>query len=176
MAGFRRRRRPLKLYELTEALQLALSFEPELDEEDRDNAWLANLQDSLHGQVEEKLESCEKVRRALRAEGDAQADEITRLHARRHSTEGRIVRLKSYMIACLMSLPNHKHKTALFSLYLQKSPDKIVVEEEEALPTVFWRHPPREPNLVGLMAVFKKTGELPPGTELEKGRWGLRSR
>lgn len=84
--------------------------------------------DKLMLEGPERIEAAAMVVRSLETNAKACEEESDRLRERAKSFEAQADRLKKRMTACLDVAFNGKVKTALFSIWTQKSPDRTVAD------------------------------------------------
>lgn len=114
----------------------------------------------LDMEVKYKIESIGVVIRELRGDAETLKGEIDRLKQRKASMEHRADWLADYVSGTMRALGIEKHTSpnGLFTVYLQRNPDKTVVERPAALPTVFQKMTV-EPKLTEVKKAFE-AGEL----------------
>lgn len=132
----------MKLYEIAQALrEHAGSYDDYINDETGEvdeTGWVQRF-DELELETKEKIEAIGVLLREWRGDADTLKSEIDRLKARRASLEARSETLTEYVSGTMRSLGIEKHASphGLFTVYLQKNPDMLLVERPGALPTVF---------------------------------------
>lgn len=84
--------------------------------------------DKLMLEGPQRLEAAAMVVRSLEANATACEAEAQRLRERAKAFDAQVGRLKARMTVCLDSAFNGKVKTPLFTIYTQKSADRVVAE------------------------------------------------
>ena len=144
----------MKLYEIAAALRAALeSMDEYIDEETGEVSpdFMAKLE-GLEDDVRAKIEGIGVVCRELKGDTATVKDEIARLRARKLSMEGRIAWLTGYVSDTMRALDIGKHTSpnGLFTVYMQKNPDRVEVDYPDNLPAKYQRIMPVEPMLKDL--------------------------
>lgn len=124
-------------------------------EEAESEAELASIADLLaqaEDTLEEKLDNCARVYRALCYESEVFAEEAKRLSKKSSALEGRAERLREYIGLCLGV--GRSARSKLFSFSWRKS-QSVEVDDMEALPEQYKRCETRiEPNKLVLKEVL----------------------
>ena len=146
----------MKLYEISERLRTLLeSMDDYFNEEtgELDQGFLAELND-LDDEAKHKIEGIGVVCRELQGEADLLKSEYNRLKARKESAERRRRWLMGYVSDMMrdMRLEKHKSPNGLFTVYMQKNPDKVEVDYPDNLPAKYQRIPPVEAMISDLKA------------------------
>jgi len=104
------------------------------------------LVDSLDIEIKYKIESIGVVIRELKGDTETLKSELDRLKQRKASMERRAAWLVDYVSNTMRALGIEKHTSpnGLFTVYLQKNPDRIEVAYPDNLPMKYQRVPPVE--------------------------------
>ena len=138
----------MKLYEINNELRTLLeSMDDFIDEETGEVA--LQFHTALHmldNQAKDKIEGIGVVCRELQADAKFLKEEYDRLHARKESAERRRRWLLDYVTDMMkeMNIDKHKSPNGLFTVYMQKNPDRVEVDYPDNLPTKYQRIPPVE--------------------------------
>ena len=174
-----------RLYDIGESLREHLESTPFIDDEtgEVDEAklaeWEAGIQEH-QGEFKDKLEAIGIV--ALEMKGDAEKlkAEIDRLRSRKSSLENRRTRLLGYAHVEMVKAGIGKHRSPrdIFTVYLQKGPDRIEVETPTALPDAYQKITiePRKALIKAAVKVGKFDDEqtAAAGIHVIEGLWGVR--
>lgn len=155
-----------KLYELTNELSvLQTEWDGEVSPEIQ-----AKL-DSLQTSIEAKIEGICKFVRSLEAERDAVNIEVIRLKNRLSRLDKGIDFFKMYMKNNLDSIGIDKIKTALFNVSVSDSPPRVNVLNLSDVPEPFMvTHVEERVDKEAILEQFRRTGEVPKGIEIVRGR------
>lgn len=162
-----------RLYELTGAygrlMDEAMAIDPETGEVfEGDSPEFKAILESLEGAIEDKAEGCAKVLKSVKSEVAEVKAEEERLAKRRKSMESNYERLRTYVRENLQQAGKEKIKTPLFTIWLGKPQEKVVIDDESLLPDDCFKEPkPPEPDKKVLKAKLQK-GPM-EGAHLEKG-------
>lgn len=150
----------MRLYELTAAYA---AIQQLADDGEDVSAQLAELDDAL----EAKGTALVAVMRGLDAEADALRLEELRMATRRRAIEANVERLREYVRTQMQANGITKIKGPAFSIGLSDGPERVVVEDAEAVPTEFQRVR-TEVDKSRILAAWKQSGECVPGTRIER--------
>ena len=156
-----------KLYELTDEY---LTLWDSLNDPDADwDAAEAALK-GIETALDSKVENCAKAIRGMESEEESILAEIERLQKRANALEKKTQSLKNYVQAEMETAGRDKIRTDLFTIAIQRSPDKLIVHSEEHIPEIFFKHIPATTQL-DKTAVKKALagGTAVPGCELAHG-------
>lgn len=156
-----------KLYELTDEY---LALWDSLNDPDADwDAAEAALK-GIEAALDAKVENCAKAIRGMESEQESILAEIERLTKRQHALETKTQGLKNYVQAEMETAGRDKIRTDLFTIAIQRSPDRLIVHSEAEIPDVFFKHIPATTQL-DKTAVKKALagGTAVPGCELTHG-------
>lgn len=128
----------------------------------------------LDGALEQKSLAIMHAMRNLDAEVEAFKTEEQRLAARRKTLEAQRTKLKEYVLRCMQDANVLKLKAGTFQLAVREDPEHVVIEDEGLIPDTYMRVK-REPNKSAILDAYRTTGELVPGTRVERGH-SLRTR
>lgn len=96
------------------------------------------------------------------------SQEISRLSARKRTLDGNMMRAREYLRAGMLATNTTRIKAKTFSISLSDGPDRVVVEDESAIPEAFQRVK-REVDKSKILDAYKADGELVRGTRIERG-------
>lgn len=133
-----------KLYELTDDY---LALWDSLNDPDADWDAAEVMLREIEGALDAKVESCAKVIRGLEQEQEDILSEIDRLGMRQKSLEKKVESLKAYVLAEMEAAGRDKVRTSLFTIAVQKSPGKVIVNDEAGIPDLYFRHIPASVKL-----------------------------
>jgi len=163
-----------KLYELTGAYAALLRHSSDYIDEDTGEvaeefgdfaAALSRIEDA----IDDKVEGCAKVIRHLDADMEALRSEEVRLAKRRKSVESNKERLRKYIRENMQIAQKDKIKTALFTVFLAAAKERVVIDDEDAVPDAYRgevKRPP--PSKTAIMDAVKR-GEVVAGAHVELG-------
>lgn len=157
------------MYELTGNFLnlMELASNPDIDPDA-----LADTLEAIEGEIEVKAENTAIIIRELECEAEKLKAEETRLAERRKAYENNVSRLKTTLYNCMKATGKEKFKTTLYSFGIQKNPPKLIVDDETAIPSGFFK--PQDPKLdTAELKLAIKNGEEIPGAHLEQSE-GLR--
>lgn len=143
----------MKLYELTNQ---ELELQAMMDDPDIDPDIVKDTLEGLHGELEEKLESCGKVLRGIDADISAIDIEIKRLQARKKTLENNKMSLKNYILTCMQAMNKKKIKTTLFSFTVKMAPQSIVIPNENDVPEQYRIKVPDKIDKEGIKKYLKE--------------------
>lgn len=122
----------------------------------------------LEGTIEAKLEGCAKALKMLASDAESLEAEVARLEKRRSSLMNNADRLKEYMRTNMIVSKIDKLKTKLFTIYLSKPKDHVVIENMELVPEQFLKPQPAKPDLMKIKEQMQE-GLNVPGARLATG-------
>lgn len=154
----------MKLHELTGAYAM-LAAADETDE----GAFAAALAE-LSDAIEEKAENTAAVIRTLEGEADIIAVEAKRLSERASIRRNRADALKRYLLEQLTAAGKASVAGKLFTVSVQASPASVKVTDTAAVPAEYLIPQPPKVDAKGILAVWRESGNLPPGVEVERGQ------
>lgn len=151
----------MRLYDITQGYQ-ALAHRAEEGEDVE--AELAQLD----GELTVKAEGILHVLRDV--EGDAQKidQEIARLTARKRIAEANAKRIRDYLRQGMEASGVTRIVSPTFAVTLSDGSDRVEVDDESLLPDTYVRVK-REPAKSAILAHYRATGEILPGTRIERG-------
>ena len=155
----------LRLYELAPAYAYLIDA---LDEDGDASDGHAHL-DALSDAIDQKVASIAHVLAQLDAEADALRVEEKRLAARRQARERRAESLRDYLRMSLDAAGVAKLKTTTHTISVGDGPQRVVVEDEGAIPAEFLRTK-IEIDKRAILVAMQTLGECVPGTRVERGR------
>lgn len=155
----------LRLYELAPAYAYLIDA---LDEDGDASDGHAHL-DALSDAIDQKAASIAHVLAQLDAEAEALRAEEKRLAARRQARERRAESLRDYLRMSLDAAGVAKIKSATHTISVGDGPQRVVVEDEGAIPQEFLRTK-IEIDKRAILVAMQTLGECVPGTRIERGR------
>ena len=134
----------MQLYKIAQEMRALLEAMDEYIDEDTGEVTpqFGIALNGLEGAAKDKIEGIGVVCRELRGDIATVKDEAARLKARKLSMEGRIKWLTNYVTDMMNALDLGKHTSpsGLFTVYLQKNPDRVEVDyDRESAGMVFHR-------------------------------------
>jgi hypothetical protein len=103
-------------------------------------------------------------------DGDVEAfkTEEKRISARRKAIEANVERLREYVRRCMSAAGITSIKAGTFSVTLAAAADRVIVDDEKALPAECWREKTtREVDKALIAKMYRDHGEIPPGCRIE---------
>lgn len=155
----------LRLYELAPAYAYLIDA---LDEDGDASDGHAHL-DALSDAIDAKAASIAHVLAQLDAEAEAMRSEEKRLAARRQARERRAESLRDYLRMSLDAAGVSKIKSATHTISVGDGPQRVVVEDEGAIPAEYLRTK-IEIDKRAILVAMQSLGECVPGTRVERGR------
>jgi len=155
----------LRLYELAPAYAYLIDA---LDEDGDPSDGHAHL-DALSDAIDAKAASIAHVLAQLDAEAEMMRAEEKRLAARRQARERRAESLRDYLRMSLDAAGVSKIKSATHTISVGDGPQRVVVEDEGAIPAEFLRTK-IEIDKRAILVAMQSLGECVPGTRVERGR------
>jgi hypothetical protein len=164
-----------KLYELTGAYaKLLESSSDYIDEETGEvQSEFSAALDSIGGAIDDKVEGCVKVIRHLDADMEMLRAEEVRLAKRRKSIEGSKDRLRKYVRENMQLAQRDKIKTALFTIFLSAAKQKVVIDDEDAVPNEYRAEAKRPPPDKAALLAALVSGKVVAGAHAELGEQTL---
>ena len=157
----------LRLYELAPAYAYLIDALDD-DGDMLSSVWLGEL-DALSDAIDAKAASIAHVLAQLDAEAEALRAEEKRLAARRQARERRAESLRDYLRMSLDAAGVSKIKSATHTISVGDGPQRVVVEDEGAIPAEFLRTK-IEIDKRAILVAMQSLGECVPGTRVERGR------
>lgn len=155
----------LRLYELAPAYAYLIDA---LDDDGDASDGHAHL-DALSDAIDAKAASIAHVLAQLDAEAEMMRAEEKRLAARRQARERRAESLRDYLRMSLDAAGVSKIKSATHTISVGDGPQRVVVEDEGAIPAEFLRTK-IEIDKRAILVAMQSLGECVPGTRVERGR------
>lgn len=150
----------MRLAELTGAYRELMDL---ADDGEDVSAALANIDDAL----ETKASAIIHVLKELDADVAKFVEEEKRLAARRKALEANAQRLRDYVKRAMSGAGVLKLSAGTCSLSLRDGPERVVVQDEHAVPEVFLRVKV-EVDRSKILAAYKADGEVVRGTMIER--------
>lgn len=153
----------MRLYEISEGYtRLQLRAE---DGED-----IADELALLDGELSAKAQGVLHVLRNLEGDALAVEAEIARLSARKLAAENNAKRIREYLRSSMEKSGLTRVQGPAFSVSLSDGPERVEVDDAALLPEAYVRtKTTSEPNKAAILAAYKTTGEVIPGTRIERG-------
>lgn len=155
------------LYTLTDDYQTLLDALETVETEDEATAVWAQL-DELEGTITDKAEIYAKIMKNKQAEAIACKVEIDRLTDMKRRAEAAVDHLKNRMLDCLQRTGTAAIQTGIGKWYTQKNPFSCEVIDETMIPKEFKIPQPDKIDKKAILAAFKDTGEVIPGTDVSQ--------
>ena len=114
------------------------------------------------------LEEYVKIIKNLEADTRSYADASREFLKKKHRAEKNIEYLRKQVIADLLDHGDLKKRVGHFTVGTARTPGKIVVHNEEALPAKF-KKIKQEVSKSAIQEHIKETGEIPVGVDFERG-------
>lgn len=153
----------MKLYELSDTYDQLLADEAFYGEDEEFQELLAFIEDSLS----EKAENITKIIKSLEKEVEVFKITEQEMRKKRQARERRIDWLKEYLEQNMVDQGEKKLKTDLFSVWIQKNPKSLQIEDEEVVPEEFKEEETRvKIDRRGLLKHLEETGEVIDGIEI----------
>lgn len=151
----------MRLYDITEAYR-ALSLLAE-DGEDV-SAELAKID----GELVTKAEGILHVLRNVEGDADKIDQEIKRLTARKRVAENNAARIREHLRKGMEASGVTRIAGGAFTVTLTDGSDRVEVDDALSLPDEYVRVK-READKAAILAHYRATGEIIPGTRIERG-------
>ncbi|UOF78807.1 gp157-like protein [Caudoviricetes sp.] len=158
----------MNLFELTKE---RLALQTKLQEMNFDET---TIQDTLEGESTElqaKIEDYGFVIRNMEVFGEMMKAEETRMAERRKAHEAKVARIKAWLLENMQACQITKIECPAFTISLRNNPPKVIVTDENAIPSGFFHIPaPLPPQLdkKALANALKKNADI-QGAHLEQG-------
>lgn len=161
----------MHLYELTKELQ-QLQDELTGTTDLIPDAEVTYRLDQFGVQFEYKAEQIAKMIRNMKADAEILDKEAAHLEARKSVLENRIKSLSAYLMANMKILQINHIKGDILNIAIRNNPPSVTIADLMEVPEQFTRIIPerREADKVKIMAHFKDTGEIVPGTTIEQSQ------
>ena len=114
------------------------------------------------------LEEYVKIIKNLEADSRSYAEASREFLKKKHRAEKNIEYLRKQVIADLLDHGDLKKRVGHFTVGTARTPGKIVVHNEEALPAKF-KKIKQEVSKSAIQEHIKETGEVPVGVDFERG-------
>lgn len=154
--------------EITELNNIDVGEDDSLDEA------IKNSLDCLEMDLNEKIDNIVKLSQSMSGDISQIKSEIKRLQDRNKSFINKQESLKSYIIKTLQSIDKKSLKTALFTVSQVAGRDKVIIDNESAIPNDYISVKVVEsPDKKELLAELKNGNDV-PGCHIEKSDASLR--
>lgn len=138
-----------------------------LEDPDADPAEIEAEMQRVAGDIKQKAHGVATVIRALEGLAGFQKENAERLQAKAKANQAHADRLKAYALACMKSIGVDRLETGTHTLAIRLNNPSVNVVDAAAIPSEFNRTKVTiEPDKVGILAAYKKSGEVPPGVEI----------
>lgn len=154
----------VKLYELTDAYQALLDAAESGDVCEEE---LISTAKQIDEAIEAKAEGIAKILAEMKTHIAGAEAEIERLTNLKRTWVNNVNSLKDYLQYSMLLTGKTKFKTDLFSFSIQKNPPSVVIDDEKAIPAVFWEPQPPKLNKAALKEALS-TGEVLDFAHLEQ--------
>ena len=157
------------LYELTEEYRQLLDW---MEDPEMDPQTIQDTLEALGGEIEEKADGYAKVIRQLEADAAALKAEAKRMTNKQKTAEENIERLKKSLQRTMEITGREKIDTGLFKVWLQKTPESVVMDEQyiENIPERFLRMRDPEINKQAIKEALNAGEDLDGIAHLESQR------
>lgn len=156
------------LYELTGDYMALMDALDNAETEEEADELLAQIE-SLQDTISDKAEAYARIIRNKTAEAEALKAEADRLTARRKAAERVVDELKARLKDSMTAVGATKLTTSIGAWSIQTNPPSVAITDEAQIPAE-WRIPqPDKIDRSGILKWFKDSGEIIPGTEIERG-------
>lgn len=124
---------------------------------------------AIQDAIGDKAEAYARIIRNKSAEAVALKAEADRLTARRKAAERVVDELKARLKDSMTAVGATKLTTSIGAWSIQTNPPSVAITDEAQIPAE-WRIPqPDKIDKGGILKWFKDSGEIIPGTEIERG-------
>lgn len=125
--------------------------------------------DQFGAQFEYKAEQIARMVRNLQGDAEMLDKEIEHLHSRKVALENRSKTLCNYLLQNMTSLQIRKVKGDILNIAVRDNPPSVAIANLMDIPVEFTRIEPehRMADKTKIMAHFKETGEIVPGSTIE---------
>lgn len=128
-----------KLYELSAVnREFWMNLSNDMENPDLDWQIVEDYLNHIEQDFDSKVENCAAMIREKESDNEAIDAEIKRLSARKKTNENNIKSLKEYVRMSMVVAQREKVKTPLFSISVQKSPARLVLDESK-VPEQYWK-------------------------------------
>ncbi len=132
-----------------------MADDPDIDME----AWNGTLE-SIEGEIEVKADGYAAVIAKLNADIDQIKTMEKRLKARRDAMANSIDRMKSRLEDAMRLTGKTKFKTTFWSFNIQKNPESVVIDNQEAVPKEFLKYAEPTVDKTALKEALKNGADL----------------
>ncbi len=157
----------MKLYEITGAYA---QIEQMLDNPDIGEADLLQAIDEVDGALKEKAQNIAMAVRNLETTAEAIKEAETHMAERRKSIENKVKSIKDYVLRCMTAAGVTKIECEYFRMAIRNNPQKVVIDDENAIPLAYLRQPeppPPAPDKKAMLADMKQ-GVVIDGAHMEQ--------
>jgi Siphovirus Gp157 len=159
----------LSLYQIAGEYREAADKLAELD---LDPTTFADTLESLGGDLEEKSKNTAFVVRNLEAAADQIDAAVEEMGRRAATIRKNAERVREYLMSNMIFAGVKKLETPYFVITVRENPPKVVVTNEQTIPSEYFVEPPTPPAKLDkkALAAVLKAGEQIEGAHLERGQ------
>ena len=159
----------LSLYEITNAFPVLMESE-EITEEDKNK-----IKAELTMLLQQKSQNIIGYTKNIELTIEAMKEEEDRMASNRKALENKLTRFKQYVKECMENNGITKIETGLGTLSIAKSPVRVEITNEEAVPSEFKQEIVTvKVDKTKIKNNFKETGEIPEGVNIITTNTSLR--
>lgn len=156
------------LYELTGDYMALMEAIDDAEDETQLNELMAQF-DVIQDAIGDKADAYARIIRNKLAEAKALKTEADRLMARKRAAERVVDELKSRLKESMTAVGATKLTTSIGVWSIQSNPPSIKIVDEDMIPAVWCIPQPPKIDKAKMLRWFKESGEIIPGTEIERG-------
>lgn len=156
------------LYDLTGDYMALMDAIDNVEDESQLDDLLGQLT-AIQDAIGDKAEAYARIIRNKAAEAVALKAEADRLTARRKAAERVVDELKARLKDSMVSVGATKLTTSIGAWSIQTNPPSIKIVDEDMIPAVWCIPQPPKIDKARMLQWFKESGEIIPGTEIERG-------
>ena len=156
------------LYDLTGDYMAIMDAIDGVEDESQLDDLLGQLT-AIQDAIGDTAEAYARIIRNKTAEAEALKAEADRLTARKRAAERVVDELKARLKDSMTAVGATKLTTSIGAWSIQTNPPSVAITDEAQIPAE-WRIPqPDKIDKGGILKWFKDSGEIIPGTEIERG-------
>lgn len=128
--------------------------------------------DGLTGEIEEKATNVQLFIENLLVAAESIENRAAEMSIRAKRLEKRAESLRQYMLLNLQVCGVTKIDSPWFTIRVQDSPPRVVIDAETQIPAEYWKQPPLPPQVIDRAAIAEdiKAGKEVPGAHSERGQ------
>ena len=151
----------MTLYDLTADFEKFTDMLDRQDVDDEMKSAISEALENLKDDIEDKIDNYGKGIKNRQASIKARNEEIARLQALNDSDNKAIERMKEIVELAMKATGNPKIKTSMFTFWVQKNPESVVVDEAyiENIPEEFLVYPEPKINKAAIKEALKGDDE-----------------